>query len=83
MKVSTPAEVKSRRESSMAVEIAALINRIEAVLDGRYRAEHWFSVGGYDPATLEVVADKYRAAGWIVTVVSDQRDGDALVIKAP
>jgi hypothetical protein len=78
--VSSPRDIEVRRAASLTPDIDRLIRAIEAELLVR-DGDVWIGTAGYKPGAVTSVAEKYRAAGWKVDIVTDGRDGNALVVK--
>ena len=79
-RVSTPAEVDSARRQTLGDIADQMVDRIEAsLLAGGYPVR--VSLANQNRQAMEIVVERYRAAGWEVLVVDDSRDGDYLEIN--
>ncbi len=75
-------------EFERSKSIANLIEDIEKSLDlylvntsPTEQGEYWYNITGFSSTVVNELVRIYKVA-WDVRVVRDQRDGDALVLKA-
>ena len=61
------------------------VNNLERVIDKRLTEPSdrmlTFSTVGWSAAVKDEIGRRYRESGWTVEFVSDQRDGDFMVLK--
>jgi hypothetical protein len=77
----TPRQAAEFRRREFAQDAARLTAIVEVAIR-EDKDEHWIDIRSFKIGAVIDVRDEYRRAGWSAEIVHDQRDGDALVVKA-